>query len=273
MRVLIDGVEVSEDEAAVSVFDWAVQRGFGCFEVIRSYRGIPFRMDAHLDRLARSAGAIGLVVPDRAALESWIVGVAGAGGDCQVRVMLTGGGRDPLVAAPPRAVVAWEPLPDVPTPLRLMPLEAPWHPGSSAGPFSGVKWLSYAPNMASGDLARASGFDDALLLSREGWVIEGPTFTVAWVREGVLETPTLELGILASITRSVVLAEARRRDIDVREGRFPLQRIQEADEAMGLSTLKEVLAIGAIGEVALGEGPVTAAMQAAYRSVVSAETT
>jgi branched-subunit amino acid aminotransferase/4-amino-4-deoxychorismate lyase len=272
MRVLIDGIEVPEDRASVSVFDWAVQRGFGVFEVVRSYGGKPFRAGHHLDRLERSAAAILLPLPDRASLEEWVSRVAAAGGDCQVRVILTGGGRDPQVAAARRTIVAWEPIPDVPVPLRLMPLEAPWHPGRASGPFSGVKWLSYAPNMASSDLARRSGFDDALLLSGEGWVIEGPTFTIAWVSDGVLETPTLDLGILASITRQAVLEAARDRGIEVREGRFPLERLQGASEAMGLSTLKEVLPIGAVGEVVLGTGPVTRMLGEDYRALVERET-
>ncbi len=271
MRVLIDGVETPADRAAVSVFDWAVQRGYGCFEVIRSYRGIPFRMGQHLDRLDRSAGAIGLAVPPRADLESWIAAIAASGGDCQVRVIVTGGGRDPLVSAPRTTIVSWEPLPTVPVPMRLMPFDAAWHPGSAAGPFYGVKWLSYAPNMVSTDLARASGFDDALLVSRDGWIIEGPTFTVAWVRDGALETPTLDLGILASITRHVVLEQAAAQGLEVREGRFGLERIQAADEAMGLSTVREVLPIGAVGDAELSIGPVTRSLQASYEAAVEAE--
>ncbi len=272
MRVLIDGVPAPEREASISVFDWAVQRGYGCFEVIRSYGGHPFRMAQHLDRLDRSASAIGLDSPDRAALESWVKIVAAAGGDSQVRVMVTGGGRDPDVTAAPRTIVMWEPLPSVNDPMRLMPMEAPWHPGTSAGPFSAVKWLSYAPNMASSDLARAAGFDDALLLCREGWVIEGPTFTVAWVHDGVLETPTLDLGILASITRHVVLEAAAAIGLEVREDRFPLERLETADEAMGLSTLKEVLRIGAVGDVEIPSGPVTERLRAAYAATVADET-
>jgi branched-subunit amino acid aminotransferase/4-amino-4-deoxychorismate lyase len=271
MRVLIDGLEVAEDRAAVSVFDWALQRGFGCFEVIRAYRGHPFRMGQHLDRLRRSAEAIGVEIPDRARLEDWVRQVGAAGGDCQIRVTVTGGGRDPLLDTPPRTIVAWEPISDVPSPLRLMPLKAPWHPGEATGPFFGVKWLSYAPNMASADLARASGFDDALLLSREGWVIEGPTFTVAWVHEGALETPTLDLGILASITRQVVLAEARSAGIEVREGRFPLERMQSAQEALGLSTVKEVIPIGAVGNAAIPGGSVTEVLRRAYAAIVAEE--
>lgn len=272
MRVLIDGVEVPEAEAGVSIFDWGLQRGFGCFEVIRAYDGRPFRLGAHLARLARSAASLGLPVPPRASLEEWVRAVSRAGGDCQVRVLLTGGGRDPLVPVPGRTVVLWEPIPDMRSPLRLLPIEAPWHPATDRSPFYAVKWLSYAPNMASTDIARREGYDEALLLSPDGLVLEGPTFSVAWVAGGRLETPALSLGILPSITRAVVLAEAAGRvGLEVAEGIFPLARLLEADEGLALSTVKEVVPIGAVGERSLPIGEAGRRLGEAFRDIVAAE--
>ncbi len=272
MRVLIDGVEVPEAEAGVSIFDWGLQRGFGCFEVIRAYDGRLFRLGAHLDRLARSAASLDLPVPPRASLEEWVRAVGRAGGDCQVRVLLTGGGRDPLVSAAGRTVVLWEPIPEARSPLRLMPIEAPWHPATDRSPFYAVKWLSYAANMASTDIARREGYDEALLLSPDGLVLEGPTFSVAWVAGGRLETPALSLGILPSITRAVVLTEATRRvGLEVAEGVFPLARLLEAEEGLALSTVKEVVPIGAIGERSLPVGEVGNRLAAAFRAIVAEE--
>lgn len=272
MRVLIDGVEVPEAEAGISIFDWGLQRGFGCFEVIRSYHGVPFRVAAHLDRLAGSAAALSIEVPPRAALEGWVCAVARAGGDCQVRVLLTGGGRDPLVPAAGRAIVLWEPLAPAPEALRLLPMEAPWHAGTDRSPFYAVKWLSYAANMASTDLARRRGYDDALLLTPEGLVLEGPTFAIAWVAGGHLETPSLGLGILPSITRAVLLGEAAPRlGLPVVEGIFPLSRLLEADEALALSTVKEVVPLVAVGEHSIPRGEVTGRLAQAFRDIVAAE--
>jgi 4-amino-4-deoxychorismate lyase len=273
VRVLIDGIEVPEAEAGVSVFDWGLQRGFGCFEVIRAYHGVPFRAGAHLDRLAGSAAALEIALPPRAALEEWVRAVSRAGGDCQVRVLITGGGRDPLVAAPARAIVLWEPLAPAPESLRLLPMEAPWHPGTDRSAFYAVKWLSYAANMASGDHARRRGYDDALLLTPDRLVLEGPTFSVAWITGGHLETPTLSLGILPSITRSVLLGEAAPRlGLPVVEGMFPLARMLEADEALALSTVKEVAPVAALGEHPLRRGEVCADLAAAFGEIVAAET-
>ncbi|MEA3502895.1 MAG: aminotransferase class IV, partial [Actinomycetota bacterium] len=53
--VLIDGVAVDPEDASISVFDIGFQRGYGCFEAMRSYNGSIFRLARHLDRLEMSA--------------------------------------------------------------------------------------------------------------------------------------------------------------------------------------------------------------------------
>lgn len=271
MRVMIDGAPVPELEAAVSVFDWAVQRGFGAFEVIRSYEGTTFRLDPHLERLDRSAAALHIEPPPLASIGEWAREVAAEGGDCLVRVIVTGGSRDELVPTPVRTIVMWEPLPDMPARLELLAVAAPWHPAGDTRGFSGVKWLSYAPNMASIDMARRAGFDDALLVSTAGEVLEGPTYTVAWMSEGRLETPSLELGILASITREVLLECAERLGIAVKQGHFPLERMLQADEAVALSTVKEVTPVGRVGEQEIPVGPMSEKLAGVFQEIVAEE--
>lgn len=271
MRVLIDGEAFEASEASVSVFDWAVLRGFGVFEVIRSYAGIPFRLDAHLERLARSAAALSIEMPGRDDLEEWVRACASAGGDCQVRIVLTGGGRDPLTAAPPRAIVTWEPLLDVPDVLALLPMRALWHPATAEGGFSGIKWTSYAPNMASTDKAVRAGFDDALLLGPDGIVLEGPTFTAAWVTGGRIETPSLDLGILHSITRDVLLEAAAQLGLEVIEGIFPLDRLLGASEVLALSTTKQVTPVARVGEHRIPVGDVGEDLATAFAEIVASE--
>jgi branched-subunit amino acid aminotransferase/4-amino-4-deoxychorismate lyase len=272
MRVLIDGMEVPDGRAAISVFDWGLQRGFGCFEVVRSYDGVPFRTGSHLDRLQASAAALAMPLPPIAAIEEWVRKVSRAGGDCQIRVMVTAGGRDPLFAAPPRTIVLWEPLPSLPSPVRLLPMESPWHPATNRSPLSGVKWLSYAPNMASADIAKRAGYDGALLVTPAGVVLEGHTFCVAWLAGGRIETPSLDLGILASITRAVLFEVAGRLGLSVDEGAYPLDRMLEADEAVVLSTVQEILPIGVIGDRRMPAGDQWSRLAAAYKALAAEET-
>ena len=108
------------------------------------------------------------------------------------------------------------------------------------------------------------GFDDALLLAIDGWVLEGPTFSVAWLIDGVLETPTLELGILDSITRRVALEVADKIGLEVLESRWELDRLLSASEVMALSTVREVQSVVAVGDVTWEPGPITERLQSEY---------
>jgi branched-subunit amino acid aminotransferase/4-amino-4-deoxychorismate lyase len=270
MRVLIDGVEVAADEASISVFDWGVIRGYGCFEFIRSYSGRTFRLDAHLERLRRSAALLGLADPPPQ-LADWVSRVAADGGDCYVRVVMTSGSRDSLTPTPPRIAVFWEELLDLPDAFRLATRAAPWHSGGVVSELTYAKTLSYAPNMAATLAAQAAGFDDALLVSRDGTVLEGPTFTVAWFMDGVLETPSLDLGILKSVTRTVVLGVAADLGIEVSEGVFPLERLLAADEVAVMSTVKEVSPAVAVDDVTFAVGPLTDKLCVAVADRIAAE--
>ncbi|HAX81285.1 MAG TPA: hypothetical protein DCY40_01800 [Actinobacteria bacterium] len=272
MRVIIDGVAHDAASAVISVFDWAFIRGFGVFEVVRVYQRALFRLDPHLDRLEKSAAAMAIPAPDRTALGVDMARVAAANGDGQVRVILTGGGRDPLQEAAPRIVVMWEPLPFVPARVKVLPMVAPWHPATTESGFPGVKWTSYAPNMATTDRARRLGYDDAMLLTKDGVVLEGPTFSFAWVHRGRIETPSLDLGILPSITRDVVLECCARLRLPVAEGHYPIERVEAAEEVLALSTVKEVVPVELIGDHVVSGGPVGSRLAAAFADVVAAET-
>lgn len=271
MRVLIDGELVADAEATISVFDWGVVRGFGCFEVIRSYGGKPFRSGAHIDRMAVSAAALGIDLPPRQDLMSWVAAQAEAGGDCLVRAYTTAGSRDSLYSSRSRTVVMWEELPHVPDELRLAVRPAPWHPAGSASELSGAKTLSYAPNMAATQAAEEAGFHEALLVSRENWVLEGPTFSVGWFRDGVLGLPALDLLVLASITRQATVEVAAELGLDVEESRATVDEVIAADEVFAMSTVKEIVSVVAIGESELSPGPLTGNIAGGYSRLVAEE--
>jgi branched-chain amino acid aminotransferase len=268
--VLIDGTAVAPADAAVSVFDIALQRGFGCFEALRAYQGAAFRQQAHLDRLERSAAALGLPLPPRADLDAW-VSDRSAEGDAVVRVVVTGGTDSHASGEGSRVIVFAEPMPDLAPEMTLLPVAAPWHPDGEVSELTGAKTLSYGPNFAARLAATAAGFDDALLVGRSGRVLEGPTYSIAWVCDGVVETPSLDLGILASVTRAAVIEVAEGIGFEVREGHFPLTRVGEAAEVMLLSTVKEVTPVVRLGETVVARGPVVARLQEGFTALVRRE--
>ncbi len=269
MHVLVDGVPTPAEAAAVPVFDLGVQRGFGCFEVVRSYGGVPFRPGDHLDRLTAGLDVLGIGRPPRDRLDAWVRHQAASGGDGYVRVIVTGGSADARYPADPRCFVIWEPLHDLPAEFTLVSQIAGWiAPWEHLGGVK-AKTLSYALHVTATRAARRAGAVDALLISPDGHVLEGPNFAVAWMRDGVFEIPTLELGILGSITRSTVLDLARSAGFEVVEGRFPLDAVIGASEVMALSTVVEVWPVASVDGVRFPAGPATARLAAAFRETVA----
>lgn len=251
--VLING-ELSDGR--IPVTDSTVLRGDGCFEVLKSYGGRPFAVEEHLDRLERSARALDIDLPDRDLLTDWVEKTAVELGDGAVRIVVSRGSSVPGLDDVSNVIVfghTWEAME---TPLRLLPLAAPWHAAGVPWDLAGAKVTSYAPNMSASRRAKEAGFDDAVLHTTDGVVLEGPTFAVAWVVEGVVETPGLDLGILDSITRRFVISDARSAGFEVVEGTWHLDRLAAASEVMAWSTIREVQPVAGVGDLVWEPGPV-----------------
>ncbi len=259
---LVDG----HRQETISVYDEGLLRGDGCFEAIRLYDGAVFAFTPHYQWLTRSAAALDIPCPPESELRAWVDELAREGNDCIVRVVLTRGSGDRL---PGRCIVLWQPLLPKVERLRLLPVAAPWHPGGERWELTGVKTISYAPNMAAGRLARCQGFDDALLISTEGFVLEGPTFGILWIRrDGLIETPALNLGILDSVTVRLLLAALAADGQRVVSGRFRLEDVEQANEVVAVSTVKEVAPVVAIGQLSYSPAAFTNYLSGRHQGMI-----
>ncbi len=263
--VLING---EPSDGRVPVTDSSVLRGDGCFEVIKAYGGVLFRGDDHLERLERSAAALDIELPPLSDLARWADEVAAGLGDGAVRMVVTRGSTVPGVDGESLVIVFGHPWSRVGGPARLLPVTAPWHSAGAPWELAGAKLISYAPNMAATRRAHQEGFDDALLLTGDGLILEGPTFSVGWVVEGVVETPSLSLGILDSITRRVVFELCSKLGVEIVETRSTLEHLDRADEALAFSTIREIQSVSAVGDREFDEGPVTGSIQSAFLEAV-----
>ena len=164
-------------------------------------------------------------------------------------MVLTRGGRRLLLT---------EPLPPTPDRIRLGVVEY-----APTRVLDGVKSLSYGANMLCGRLARERGFDEALLVTPHGRVLEAPTSSLFWTdSSGTLCTPPLSEHILASITRARVLDL-----VSVEERPCTMDDLRSAGEAFLASTTREVQSIAAIEDIELPEGERTREAQEAFRDV------
>jgi len=226
----LDGRLVPAAQAVIGVTDPGLVRGDGIFEVIRLYDGRPYALDAHLERLERSAAGLRLSL-DVDAVRADVAALLGSAtpADEFVRVMVTRGGRRIVLieARPPLpATLALEPVTYAPT--RLL---------------DGIKSLSYAANMLASRLAAERGADDALLVSPHGRVLECPTASFFAVFGGEVHTPPLSEHILDSITRRAVLAA-----VTVLQTPIVLDTLAGAQEAFVASSGHEIAAVHRVGE-------------------------
>lgn len=271
-QVLIDGEPVAAEEATISILDVGFQRGYGCFEALRVYRGKAFRQGPHLDRLARSAAKLHLPVPDRADLDAWCTAIAASSEESVVRIFVSGGIDPYNLGTSSHTILLAEEPPSEPQPaVALQSRIAPWHTDSEWFELTGAKALSYGFNLAASNEARRAGFDDALLVGRSGNVLEGPNFSIGWIKDGAFRTPALDTGILESITRRAAIEVAERAGITVTEGIFDLEEVLDADEVLALSTVKEISAVRRVDDREYADGPVTARLSAGFAALVEEE--
>ena len=248
--LVLDGELMRAGDAMIAAGDDGLIRGDGAFDAFPVIDGRPFARAAHLDRLERSCAALMLPCPrERLEADIDLLLTRAPGGYVVVRVVLTRGGH---------RICRLESVGDstaLTKPARLLPVT--YDPSVL---LNGVKTLSYAANMLASRQAVAAGYDEALLIRSDGVVLEGPTCSIFWASDGRLKTPALETGILASISRRVILES-----MSVEEGSFPLSDVLGADEAFLVSTARLAQPIAAIGETPLpaAPGPQTGRAEAA----------
>src|SRR5215207_7572116 len=253
----IDGRIGPADELTIPATDEGLLRGDGVFEVIRVYDGSPFALSEHLDRLERSGANLRLPEVFRTELEGEIPELLEARGgesfDGVLRIVVTRGGRRLLLT---------EPLTPKPPGVRLgIVTYAPTRV------LDGIKSLSYGANMLTTRLAQERGFDEALLVTPHGRVLEAPTSTLFWVgSDGRLATPPLDEHILASITRRLVMEVA-----DVRERPCAMDDLRSAREAFLASTTREAQSIAAIEDFELPYGERTREVATALQQRIGEE--
>jgi branched-subunit amino acid aminotransferase/4-amino-4-deoxychorismate lyase len=244
---------VDPGEPVVHADDEGFLRGRAAFETVRVYGGRPFRIDDHLARLAASGARLGLpaIDPEDVKALAWLALEHAGRPEVALRFYVTPGREG---KGEPLALALVTDLPPDLEEVRLRGLQVIAVDAQSAALIGGVKSTSYALNMVAVDEARRRGADDAVFVGGSGEVLEGPTTNIWWRQDGTLFTPSLELGILAGVTRAVLIEAAPRLGYEVQEGAFPLEELAAADEAFTTSSVREVMPVVQLDGAAIGDG-------------------
>ena len=280
--LLLNDRLVPATRATISAVDRGFLYGDGLFETVRAYHGRAFALDAHLARLARSAGVFRIPFERRAA--HWLPRIDRLlranrlhDRDASVRLTVSRGagaiGILPqpslrpttlLIATPLDARVATVQRDGVAIcffPFRLVTATLPSH-----------KTLHYLPAVLGKMIASRRGAWEAVYLGADDTVLEGTTSNVFIVQDGALVTPPLH-GILPGVTRRVLATIAKRARITIAERPITRDELLGADEVFLTASTVEILPVVRVEQRRIGTGvpgAVTCALQERYRRFVDA---
>ncbi len=255
----VNGHFLPWNEATISIDDRGFQFGDGIYEVIRTYRGIPFEVKAHLNRLDRSAKELQLAQPySHVQWAEWIQqGLErGCYQNAKIYIQVTRGValRDHAFPedAGPTVVMTIREL----HPLSLQTRQD----GVSAATCEDLRWgrcdiksVNLLGNVLAREGAKKAGVFEAILV-RDGLVTEGSLSNVLAVQSGAVVTAPEGPRILSGVTRTVVLGLAKKEGIPVYERFMSVDSLYTADEVFLTGTTLEVLGVVQVDGKTIGSG-------------------
>jgi D-alanine transaminase len=268
----VNGRFLPWNEATVSIDDRGFQFGDGVYEVIRTYRGAPFELGAHLARLDRSAKELSLSQPyPRAQWTQWVQQGLGQAGyqEAKIYIQITRGvaPRDhgfPANTVPTVVMTIRE--------LHPLPLQVRQE-GVTAKTCNDLRWgrcdiksVNLLANVLAREEAKQAGVFEAILV-KDGLVTEGSLSNVMAVQAGVIVTAPEGPRILSGVTRTVVLGLAKKEGIPVEERFLSVDALYAADEVFLTGTTLEVLGVVRVDGKPVGSGrpgPITKTLAARW---------
>lgn len=254
VAVMINGQQVPQAEAQISVMDHGFLFGDMVYEVVKAHGNELFAVRMHLQRLRYSAAMVDLPIPwDDAFLVAEMRTMLGLieAPHSYLRLVVTRG-EGPLSLEPDRCgeltrVLYGKEL----TPLNNANYRegvAVWVCRPIFSDQGNIKSSVYRNHVQAIKQARSEGYHEAVLLDRGGMITECTTSNIFWVKDEHLYTPALNVGILKGVTRQAVLHLAGELNLAVREGIFPLAALLAAEEVFITSTTRDVMPVSRVGE-------------------------
>lgn len=277
------GRAVGPDEATVSVFDRGFLYGDSIYETLRTVGRRPVELARHLARLHRSAEGIALEIPfsDEEIVAAMEVTLAEADNDdSKVRIVVTRGGGpmaiDTRKSESPLLVIFVQPI-ELPTAeqyTRGLSAHVVGIQKNNRGMIDpALKTGNYLPSILALRQAVAQRGEDAIMINAEGHIAEGATSNVFMVAGGEVSTPNLETGVLAGITRQVVLELCAESGVVAHETTIEPATLRAADEVFLTSSVRGMMPVTRLDGHIVGDGemgPVTRQLHEAYQAYLEA---
>jgi branched-chain amino acid aminotransferase len=283
-KIWMNGELVDWGDAKIHVGSHGLHYGTGVFEGIRCYetdRGpAVFRLTDHLKRLNNSARLLYMELPysveDLRAASLELIGVNGLP-ECYLRPFAFYGYGELGVSTagnPVEVVIMSWPwgtyLGDEGLRNGIRAKVSSWkRVGPNTIPHAAKATGIYLNSMLAVTEANRAGYDEAILLTDDGFIADGSGENVFVVKDGQITTPPLSTSILPGITRDTVIQLAGSLAYEVSEANLIRTELYVADEVFMTGTAAEVTPIRSVDDHELGPpGPITRQLQEMYLDLV-----
>lgn len=278
--IYLNNKVLPKKKALISVFDHGFLYGDGIYETLMAYNGVVFKLDEHIERLFRSAALIGLSIPKtpvtlkKAVYETlW----ANRQKAAVIRISVSRGegptGLDPALCSKPTLVIMSGQFKSYPQGyykkgVKIMIADTRRNYYKAIDPK--IKSLNFLNNILAKREAIEQNAYEALMLNYRGYIAEGTISNVFFVKDGVLFTPDVKVGILDGITRSIILNIAKELKIKRREGKFRPADLYKSDEVFISNTTMEAMPVREVNDtkIASSPGKITKMIHKAYKKKV-----
>lgn len=252
---------VPNNKAVISVYDHGFLYGDGIYETLRAYDGIVFMLDQHIERLFRSASMIALKIkktPDAVKKAVYKTLSANRLKEAVIRITVSRGpgptGLDPALCKDPTFVILASKFTHYPNMyykrgVRIAIVDTKRNFKGALNPQ--IKSLNFLNNILAKIEAKKKDAYEAIMKNYRGYIAEGTISNIFFIKDRILCTPGLDVGILDGITRKIILETARDAGIQVIEGRFKEDDLYNADEMFISNTTMEVMPVSEIDNITI----------------------
>ncbi|MCP4022279.1 MAG: branched-chain amino acid aminotransferase [Desulfobacteraceae bacterium] len=249
----VDGKFVFQNQAVIPVDDLAILRGYGVFDLIRTYQGKPYFLKEHIERLENSAKEIGLSLPwSNSEIKDIVFETLKKNeniDEANIRIVITGGSSTDFFnpQGNPRLLVLITEIKKLPEEWYQTGVKVVTHPLERDIP--GAKVISYVPAAIALKNAKQMDAIEAIYINRNKDALEGTTSNLFAFFNKTLVTP--EKGILKGITRQVILQLAKKY-FTVEQRNIQLEELLKADELFISGTNKGIVPVIQIDDTPIG---------------------
>ena len=240
----------------ISVKDQGVVSGYGLFETIRIYQGVPFLVEEHVERLLESCRQLSFAnIPKSETLLKLIVEYISDSKlhSRALRLSITHGSKPGGIA--PKIFISDREIPYGPSDYEKgFAAAISSYRRNEYSPIVRHKTFNQLDNIISLEACKEQKVKECIFLNTSGYLAEGSKSNLFFTRGGVVLTPALECGLLPGIIRRMIIHLLREQGTDVLEGRYGIEELYACDECFCTNSLMEVMPVVEIDHKSIGTG-------------------